>query len=794
MKTIVLLVCLLTGVMGFSQPVDAGFAQWQNEFHQALVAGKGKNLERFFTPAAYEREAEGWKYNLENGFLIFSGTEIVLLSDKAILLHIPTSDQPYSGEHEDSYFDFIYRIYEIQRRGGSFLISRRSEEEFNPDFIQIRSRIEIRPAEQLCLVDSMVSADLPSNHLIFKLAKEFEIEAFTIKGKKVPYKRLGYFVHASVERGRRIVFSLKGKLPVPLDNNQFFSMDKDCFFLRIGGFAALPSPPPGANGRYFFSTDKTKFDLTYVFPKEFKFLQYGKISRERISGDKKTVSASSAGEWMDNIAFYAQKDWVLKSIRTGNARLSLYFSKKDWKVLEPMTHAIQELFDWVFSVFHDYPEPEINFIVLDRFVKNGALNDSRSIITQDAQTQVDDTYIHEILHTVPKPSLKEDYLWVKEGFTNFLSFDFIDFRSDKKEFWKKQQRRFLHCFDQFSEPLAALTSTRMPTYWAAYQKGPWVYRMLSAVIGEFNFQKALLEFAKMKGRVLAGPREYFRIFEKISGEDLAWFEEQWLKRKENPVLRIESSSEALPNGAQLKIKILQEGKIFRLPLDVEIRAGDLCIRKTLWIDAAEKEFAFPVDQSPVSVQYDPDAKLFAILKTGKISFLDQEKIVLPQKTIAYHFKSDQTGKEFEFQIMREKEKVIAVRKEEGKESVLELSPSLSPLKYSVNGATIYSLDPVMGKIVFADDAYDIAEPVYPEEFIVLLFACADWSKSPGESLLFLRPNTKWCAGAYAECERISDDKVKLKIDFYTGAMEMSIRDGVPLEYTIDGKERYVLQK
>ncbi len=794
MKTIVLFVCLLASCMGFSQPAGTALSQWEKEFRQALVAGKGKDLERFFTPAAYGRETEGWKYNLENGFLDFSGTEIITLSNKAILLHIPTTSQPYSGEHEDSYFDFVYRIYEIQRNGGTYLINRRIEGEFNPDFIQIRSRIEIRPKEQMCLVESTVSADLPSNHLIFKLAKEFVIEKFTIGGKKAPYKRLGYFVYASGDLGKHIGFLLKGKLPVPNDNNQFFSMDKNCFFLRIGGFAALPSPPPGENGRYFFSEDKTKFDITYVFPGEFRFLQYGKIDREKVSGDKKIVSASSEGEWMDNIAFYAQRDWVVKSLRTGNARLSYYFSEKDWKTLEPMTMAIRGLFDWIFSVFQDYPEPEINFVVLDRFVKNGALNDGRSVITQDAQTQMDDTYIHEVLHAVPKPSLKEDCLWVKEGFTNFLSFDFIDFRSGKREFWGKQQRRFLHCFDQFSEPLAALTSTRMPTYWAAYQKGPWIYRMLSAVIGELNFQKAMLEFAKMKVQVLAGPREYFGIFEKISGQDLAWFEEQWLNRKENPVLRIESSSEALRDGAQLKIKIRQEGKIFRLPLEVEIDTGKQRIRKTVWIDAAEKEFAFPVGPSPLSVQCDPDARLFAILKTGKTSFLNQDKIVLPQKTTVYRFQSEQTKKEIEFRIIPEKEKVTFLRKEAEMESALELSPSLSPLKYSVNGATVYSLDPVMGKIVFTDAVYDIAEPVYPEEFIVPLFACADWSKSSTESLLFLRSDRKWCAGAYAERERILANEVNLKIDFYTGSMEMLVRDGMPLEYTVDGKERFVLQK
>jgi len=63
------------------------------------------------------------------------------------------------------------------------------------------------------------------------------------------------------------------------------------------------------------------------------------------------------------------------------------------------------------------------------------------------------------------------------------------------------------------------------------------------------------------------------------------------------------------------------------------------------------------------VQYDPDAKLFAILKTGKTSFLDQDKIVLPQKAIIYHFKSEQTKKEIEFQIIPGEKNVMVVRKE-----------------------------------------------------------------------------------------------------------------------------------
>jgi hypothetical protein len=789
--------CLLAVIMGTwgmagSRGAAIDISGWSEELRQALVSGKGLNLERFFTPDAFEREMQAWKYSLKNGFLNFSGTEVTPLSDQAIWLHIPTDDRPYSWDNDDDYFDFIYRIYEIKRSGASFRIVRRIEDAFNPDFLHVRSRIEIRPREQMFLIESTTTADLRNNRLVFKLAKEFEIGEFTINGQKTPYKRLGYFVQAVWDQGTRVVFTVKGKLPVPRDNNQFFSMDENCFFLRSGGFAAIPSPPPATGGEYLFSHDQTSFETTYVYPKEFPFLQYGRVLDEKIIGAQKVVTTSDEGEWMDNLAFYGQRDWSPYAIREGKARLVFYFPGKDRNVQEFMAKEIRRLFDWSYRVFKAYPESEVNFVVLDRFYRNGALNDGHSVVTQDAQTQADDSYIHELLHTVPQPKMREDFLWRKEGFTNFLSMDFIDFRSGQEEYWKGQKRRLLHAFDLYSEPLAALVSTRMPTSRAAYDKGPWVYRMLSAVIGESNFRKAMLEFATMKGRVLAGPRDYFKIFERISGQELSWFEDQWLTRKENPVLRIESSSETSVRGDQIKLKITQEGRIFRLPLDVEIKCRKGAIRKTIWLNSAVQEFSIPV-QSPVSsIRFDPEARLFAILKTGRTSFLNPKETALPMKAAVYRYTSNSGGRDVEYRIIPGEEKVTFIKKEKGWEASLELSSALSPSTYKVNGAAVYAWDPAAGKIAFSDAAYDTAEPVYPEDFIGLLFSCVDWTKSSAQSLLFLRDGQKRCAGASAEREKGSGRDVKLKIDFYAGTMEMTIRNGVPVEYTIDGKEKFIL--
>ena len=800
MRKTLLLLSFLAGVVGGLEgtvPLNAAtdLASWGREFRQAVVAGNGQGLERFFTAEAFEREMSGWKYNLKNGFLDFGGTEVIPLAGRAVLLHIPTDNRPYSGETEDAYFDFIYRIYEVEPDGGAFRIVRRIEDAFNPDFVDVRNRIEIRPVEREFLIESTSVVNLPDMRLIFMLAKEFQIEEFSINGRNASYRRLGYFVVADGIPEKKTVFKIKGRLKVPDDNIQFIGLDDHCFFFRAGGFAAMPSPPPGTGRGCFFSHDKTNFDMTYVFPADYPILQYGRVREEKIVGGQKVVTASSDGEWMDNLAFYGQKDWSPYIVQEGNARLAFYFPGKDRQVQTFMAKEIRVLLDWAYSVFHVYPESKINFVVLDRFVKGGALNDGSSIITQDAQTQADDTYIHEILHGVSQPGLKDDVLWRKEGFTNFLSFDFIDFRSGKPEFWVKQKRFFLHAFEEFSEPLSALTSTRMPTYWAAYQKGPWIYRMLSAVIGEANFRKAMLEFAKKNGQVLSGPREYFGIFEKISGRDLTWFERQWLAFKENPILRIEQYCEKSDRGDNLKLIFTQEGKNFRLPLEAEIRSGNDTIRKTFWIDSPAQEFVVPIRGPLVSVRFDPEAKLFAVLKTGKTSFLDPGNVRLPAKETTYRFQSSQGGKEIEYRIVSDREKVVFMRSEEEKEAVFELSPALSPLRSTTDGILEYSLDAAKGQIRFPDNVYDIAEPIYPENFVCLLFSCLDWTKESEASLLFLRSNQKECDCAYARRRKISGQDIELEINTDAGAKtEMLLRNGVLVEYKIGDQEKYILRK
>ncbi len=769
------------------------YSNWVAKFKGSLIHFSQDTIRTYFKDDFADVELESWKYNIQNGFLKFDSTRIIRLSENAILFHIPTNNKQYSGKNAGFYFDFIYRIYEIASKEDGFIITKRVMADYNPDFIKTKNTIEMLPTESSCLVENETKVNLKTNHLIFKLAKEFRIDDFQINGKSAVYDRFGYFMHAYVDKKGLTSFSVKGRIRGPDDHNQFFSIDSTNLFFRTGGFPLIPSPPPDNIGRYNFSKDTTEFDFTYVFPEEFKYVQYGEVYSKHSSNGKMIVSEISQGEWMDNLAFYAQEDWDVAFLKDGNAQIDFYLPKKDSAVLPILTSRIKKMLDWSYPIFNSYPDSKLKFIVLDKFVENGALNGNSSIITQNAEIILDDTYVHEILHGAPQPKLKNDFLWIKEGFTNYLSFNYLEFR-DKRDFWANQKRSYLNAFDKFTEPLDALTSTRLPTYWTAYQKGPWIYRMLESTIGVKNFEKAMQQFSKMDDQVMANTREYFAIFETISDMDLKWFENQWLKRKENPALRIDYSVSSQKNDKLLKFKVIQETEPFKLPLEIEIVTEKKKIRKTVWIETAVSEFSFPVKDKLITVNFDPDSRLFALIKTDKMLSVDINRFVFPSKETVYRFKSNNDKSEVEYKIEWSGNKTTLTQKSGENISALELDHSFLPVKLINNEKTVYSINYSNGKIDFGNAVYDIQEPVFGKDQLLMLYLSVDWTNVSEESFLFHWPNSKMCFVSSAKCERISRDEIKLVIDNYVNSTDVFIKDGVPVKYIIDKDETFELIK
>jgi hypothetical protein len=603
--------------------------EWLHGFKTALKSGDINKIKGYYEPAFAEEELESWKYQLKRGYLNFNGSIVLPLTKDMLLVYIPTDSSSYSGENSEKYFDFIYRIYKIKEMSNpssqgtprGLAVNARCMDEINPDFLTCREKLEFFPTTQTMSVDSEVKTNLKSNRLIFKLAKEFQIESLEINGKKHSYHRYGYFITTPVNAPNPVTFRIKGKIAAVSDHNQFFAIDENHFFLRFGGFAATPVPPPGNMGRCYFSSDQATFEREIRFPARYKFLAYGdKIKDETVDGIR-TVSTRLTGKYDDTISVYAHTGWNVKTIRRGNVTVGFYFPAADHKEQTFLENKINSLMDWLNGIFKKDSTSEfaINFVVLDKFVKSGVLNDSKSIIASKASIigSGGGGYIHELCHLAPQPHIAGNALWEKEGFTNYLAFNFLRDELGETDFWKRQKISYLKRTELYCEPLAAITNKGIPCYWSVYQKGPWIYRMLETEIGKENFERAMIEFSKREGKTLADTAEYFKIFETVSGKDLSTFRNQWLERKQNPVLTVRHTvkpSGKKSDGKNVTIVVSQEVPMFEIPLQIEIRTEKRTIRRTVQLDRPVKSISIPIKSRLISIEYDPDARVFATIR------------------------------------------------------------------------------------------------------------------------------------------------------------------------------------
>ncbi|MCK5136768.1 MAG: hypothetical protein KAR19_13340 [Bacteroidales bacterium] len=787
----VAMIILLSG-SSFLCMAQSSYTLWEQNFQNALKSADVELIKEFFLEDFSKQEIESWKYELRRGHLNFNKSRIIRVNTNTVLMYIPTNNNPYDGDNHNEYFDFIYRVYKIETKSGNYLFTERLMENIRPDFINYKLDVNVEPEAETFYFDCNITLKLKTPHLIFKLAKNFEITSFKLNGSKVDYERFGYLIHCISDATETCQLHIKGSLKAPGTNNQFISMNNNCFFIRFGGFAAIPSPPPGNSGRNHFSDDSTHFEITYTYPVGFTILQYGNSTDSLLSDGRMQTNTTLNGAWMDNIAFYAQNNWDKKEIMNGDTYIGFYFSNADKKERDYIIAEVDTLLQWINTKFDNCGKFSINFVVLDNFVKGGLLNDSYSIVAQNAKIIGSGGigYLHEICHSAPQPSVDGNYLWIKEGFTNFLAFEYLQAQKEYNNLWKNKKRKYLHCFDLYEEPLINITSTSIPTYWAAYQKGPWVYRMLESVIGKENFQKVLYKLGEMDDVELSNNRDYMNIFEEISGQNLKEFEEQWLYRKENPVLNVQGQLETIGENGLVKIKITQKEPVFKIPMEVEIKTENNCFRRVINVEGKETIFEMPVKGKKVAIEYDPDSRLFAIIKDHKKTFTEEVcDFNLPKDTICYISEDGNDKLQLWFSKSR---KGISIHKKTGNsESCIELTNKLSPVCYIANGDTVFNQNIQNKTINFKNERFDIAEPVYPKEFIPFLFSIIDWNDIDELSLLYLIPDSKDCQVIFCKGEKnstrgfelimeypLSDDKIKI----------VSI-DGVPQVFTtLDGRK------
>ena len=155
----------------------------------------------------------------------------------------------------------------------------------------------------------------------------------------------------------------------------------------------------------------------------------------------------------------------------------------------------------------------------------------------------------------------------------------------------------------------------------SYEKGGFVLHMLRAQVGERAFFDALRAYFAKHKHATAVTDDLRAEMERESGQQLAWFFDQWLRRPGYPDVTAEWSYDST---AREVVVTAQQGSRFgtyQLPLTVAaVDSAGVQHRATITLSAngsPSQPARIPLAQPPAAIVLDPDVELLASLSVGK---------------------------------------------------------------------------------------------------------------------------------------------------------------------------------
>lgn len=286
-----------------------------------------------------------------------------------------------------------------------------------------------------------------------------------------------------------------------------------------------------------------------------------------------------------------------------------------------------------------YPWPKYSQVVVRDFV-SGAMENTTAVIFGDfvqrttkelKENHNEDIIAHEMFHHwfgdyVTCESWSN--LTLNEGFANYSEYLWREHKYGRDDadmhrlnelngYMNSAQTRMHDLIDfQYAEKEAMFDAH-------SYNKGGLVLHMLRSYVGDENFFKALNVYLTENAYTAVETHELRLAFEKITGEDLNWFFNQWFFGSGHPLLEVQDSMSK--DGKTLYISVAQtqsgEGQqhIFQLPVNVDIymNAPDKPIRHKIFVNKRSHTFAIPVAYEPANIIFDADNVILGRIKYVK---------------------------------------------------------------------------------------------------------------------------------------------------------------------------------
>jgi aminopeptidase N len=141
----------------------------------------------------------------------------------------------------------------------------------------------------------------------------------------------------------------------------------------------------------------------------------------------------------------------------------------------------------------------------------------------------------------------------------------------------------------------------------SYPKGGRILNMLRNYVGDSAFWKSLNLYLNTYKFKSAEAQELRLAFEEVTGQDLNWFWNQWYYGAGHPKLTVDYVYNDAAGKVQVIVNQTQEsGKVFRLPIAIDVYNGASKTRHQVWIENKTDTFTFSYNTPPDLVNVDGD--------------------------------------------------------------------------------------------------------------------------------------------------------------------------------------------
>ena len=227
---------------------------------------------------------------------------------------------------------------------------------------------------------------------------------------------------------------------------------------------------------------------------------------------------------------------------------------------------------------------------------------------------VEDLLAHEIAHQWFGDMASEKsftHLWLSEGFATYLTDVYWQQKFGEEAFRKRLQKerdqviQFVKASDR---PVVDSLSSYMDLLNAnSYQKGAWVLHMLRNAVGDSVFHDIVRVYYQQYKGGNADTRDFETVAERMSGQNLRWFFDQWLYEPGIPKLTVEWKAD----GNKVKLHLKQTtNAVFQFPLEVGlVSSNGKMILEKLSVKSKEEDYKLEVPFITTKLALDPNTNL-----------------------------------------------------------------------------------------------------------------------------------------------------------------------------------------